>query len=100
MEIYSVGNCSNHLILVEVQVDGRELTRENDTGAVVSIISEQRLKKVLLEAEIKATNVKLRTYTLERIHLLGVTQVTVKYGEQSKRLTLYVTKGAGPCLMG
>ena len=85
---------------MEVQVDGRELTMVVDTGAAVSIISEQRLKKILPDAEIKATNIKLRTYTSERIPLVGVTQVTVKYGEQSKRMTLYVTKGDGPCLIG
>ena len=100
VEVYSVGNHSSHPILVEVQVDGQELTMEIDTGAAVSIISEQELKKVLPDAEIKETNVKLRTYTSERIPLLGVTQVTVKYGEQSRKLTLYVTKGDGPCLLG
>ena len=41
VEVYSVGNRSNYPILVEVQVDGRELTMEVDTGAAVSIISEQ-----------------------------------------------------------
>ena len=85
---------------MEVQVDGQNLTMEIDTGAAVSIISEQELKKVLPDAEIKEMNVKLRTYTSERIPLLGVTQVTVKYGEQSRKLTLYVTKGDGPCLLG
>lgn len=97
VEVYSVGKRSNHPILVEVRINGQELTMEVDTGAAVSIISEQRLKKVLPDAEIKATNVKLRTYTSERIPLVGVTQVTVKYGEQSKKMTLYVTKGDGPC---
>ncbi len=100
VEVYSIGNRSNHPILVEVQVDGRELTMEVDTGAAVSVISEQGLRKILPDAEIKATNVKLRTFTLERIPLRGVTRVTVKYGDQSKKLTLYVTKGDGPCLMG
>ena len=66
-----VGKRSNHPILVEVQVNGLELTMEVDTGAAVSIISEQRLK-VLLDAGIKAINVKLRTYTLERIPFVGV----------------------------
>jgi hypothetical protein len=100
VEVYSIGNRSNHPILVEVQVDGRELTMEVDTGAAVSILSEQGLRKILPDAEIKATNVKLRTFTSERIPLRGVTRVTVKYGDQSKKLTLYVTKGDGPCLMG
>ena len=46
---------------------------EVDTGAAVSIISEQGLRKILPDAEIKATIVKLRTFTSERIPLWGVT---------------------------
>ena len=86
--------------MVEVQVDGQSLTMEVDTGAAVSIISEQQLRKILPDAKIEATNVKLKTYTAERIPMLGVTRVMVKYEGQSKRLTLYVTKGDGPCLLG
>ena len=100
MEVNSVGKRSSPPILVEVQVNGQELTMEVDTGAAVSIVSEQRLKKVLPHAEIKATDVKLKTYMSERIPLLGVTRVTVKYREQRKKLTLYVTKGEGPTLLG
>lgn len=48
---------------------------EVDTGAAVSIISEQRLKQVVPEAVIKKTRVKLRTYTLESIPVCGVTRV-------------------------
>ena len=66
---------------------------EVDTGAAVSIVSEKRLKKVLPHAEIKATDVKLKMYTSER---MGVTPVAVNYGEQRKKLTLYVTKGEAP----
>ena len=73
---------------------------EVDTGAAVLMISEQGLRKILPHAEIKVTNVKLRTFTSERIPLQGVNRVTVKYGDQNKKLTLYVTKGDDPCLMG
>lgn len=81
VEVYSIGNRSNHPILV----DGRNLTMEVDTGVAVSIILEQGLRKILPDAEINATNVKLRTFTSERIPLRGVTQVTVKYTETRAR---------------
>lgn len=51
---------------------------EVDTGAAISIVSEQRLKKVLPHAEIQESDVKLKTYTSEQIPLLGVTRATVK----------------------
>ena len=49
-------------------------------SAAVSVVSEGRLRKVLPDAEIKATNIKLKTYihihiytyTSERITLQGV----------------------------
>ena len=99
IEVHSVSKRSSPPILVEVQVNGQKLTMEVDTGAAVSIVSEKRLKKVLPHAEIKVTDVKLKMYTSERIPLLGVTRVAVKYGEQRKKLILYVTKGEGPTLL-
>ena len=56
-------------------------------GAAVSVVSEGRLRKVLPDAEFKATNIKLKTYihihthtyTSERITLRGVTWVTCIY---------------------
>ena len=42
----------------------------------------------------------LQTYTSERIPVRGELQVMVEYGDQKKRLSLYVTKGDVPCIMG
>jgi len=42
----------------------------------------------------------LRTYTAEKIPLLGEAQLCVEHRGQKHTLTAYITKGAGPCLLG
>ena len=62
------------------------------------------LKQVLLRMK---TTVVLRTYTSEVIpvwreltHSDSEVQVMVTYGKQKKKLTLYVRRQKGPCLLG
>ena len=98
--VYMIGKSSNHPIQVELQLDGNAVTMEVDTGVAVSLISEHRLKQVLPKAAIYNTAVVLQNYTSERIPVIGELQVMVQYGDQKKQLTLYVTKGDGPCIMG
>ena len=42
----------------------------------------------------------LHTYTAEKIPLLGEAQLWVEYEGQKYTLTAYITRGAGPCLLG
>ena len=100
VDVHIVGKSSTRPIRVEVQINGKPLLMEVDTGAAVSLISYKKLKQVLPRVVIKKTNVVLRTYTSEVIPVRGEVQVNVSYGEQKKLLTLYVTKQEGPCLMG
>ena len=98
--VHMVGKSSTKPIRVEVRINGKPLSMEVDTGAAVSLISYKRLKRVLPRIKIKKTTVVLRTYTSEIIPVSGEVQVNVAYGEQRKKLTLYVTKEDGPCLLG
>ena len=100
VEVHTVGRSSTKPIRVEVRINGKPLSMEVDTGAAVSLISYKRLKEVLPRISIKKTTVVLRTYTSEIIPIRGEVQVYVSYGEQKKKLTLYVTKEEGPCLLG
>ena len=49
-------------ITVVVLVNNRELTMELDTGAAVSIMSEQTLQRLFLQASLKQTGVLLKAY--------------------------------------
>ena len=82
--VYVVEKLANRPIQVELQLDGKPVTMEVDTGAAVSLISEWTLKQVLPKAAIHNTTVVLRTYTSERIPVRGELQVMVQYSNQKK----------------
>ena len=90
----------NGCILVKPKVNGITLNMEVDTGASVSIISENTYKKCFQNCKLAKTNVKLKTYTGEKIEVLGQIQVTVKYQDQVCELPLIVVKGNGFPLFG
>ena len=88
-------------IQVGLTVEGKQLTMEVDTGAAVSLISEHVRKSMFPTSHLRKSNVVLRTYTGERVSVLGELPVEVQYGDQQpKVLTLLVVEGAGPCLLG
>ena len=69
-------------------------------GAAVSIISSQSYKSLFLKANLQKPTVKLRTYMVIEIPVLGQLTVDVKYGDYEGALTLYVGEGKGLCLLG
>ena len=91
---------SSHPIHVQLLLDGKPCEFEVDTGAAVSILTDKQVSRVLPGAQLKKTNVSLRTYTSQKIPVKGKLDVEVQYGQQRKSLTCYVVTGDGPCLMG
>ena len=98
--ISHVGTKPSHPYQVVVQINGKAVSMEIDTGASVSLMS-QSLQETLFPAATQAKpTVKLRTYTAEPITVVGQLTVEVKYGQYVGRLRLVVVKGSGPCLLG
>lgn len=73
---------------------------EIDTGATVSIISNETRKKLFPEAILAKSSLLLKTYTDEAMPVAGEMNVVVKYGLQTENLTLTVVEGSGPSLFG
>ena len=76
---------------------------EVDTGATLSVISEQTYKTLSITASaprLEASIAQLKTYTGEEIKLVGQTTVDVSYKDQVKKLSLLVVAGKGPSLLG
>ena len=73
---------------------------EVDTGAAVTLISEETQKKLFSKANLSKSTVKLQTYTAEPLHVLGTQEVQVRYGNYVGKHNLYVIKGNGPSLFG
>ena len=83
-----------------LELDGKPVSMEIDTGAAVSIISENTQKSLFPTASLTVPTVRLRTYTSKPIRVVGQMSVEVKYQGYRDRHTLYVVEGKGPSLMG
>ena len=94
---------SSQPIQVTVKLNGIDATMEVDTGATLSIISEQTYKTLFTPVSaprLEASAAHLKAYTGEEIKILGQTTVTVSYNNQEKTLHLLVVAGTGPSLLG
>ena len=88
---------------VDMAIHGKQVTMEIDTGAAVTIISENAFRQVKTgsrKMELKPTNARIRTYTGERISVLGEADLPVEYDHVTQTLSAMVVKGQGPCLIG
>lgn len=73
---------------------------ELDTGASVSIISEDVWKGKFRNRPLDPSAMQLKVYTGQRIKVLGQRTVMAEYGEEKHRLPLIVVEGSGPSLFG
>ena len=87
--------------VVNMQVNGIDLVMEVDTGAALSVISEQTYNNLWSDPpQLQASTSVLKTYTGEVIRVKGLIEVDVIYKEQKASLSLIVTLGKGPSLLG
>ena len=95
-----VSGKSTHPIKVKLEIQGKPVDMEVDTGAAVSIISEETYKKLFPNLNLQKVPIGLKTYTGESIPVLGEIVVEVKYQKQSHQLSLIVVKGKDHNLFG
>ncbi len=103
--VYSLFTCSSNRpgmkpIRVNLLVDNKDLVMEVDTGASLSIVSEQIFKVLWPNKQLSPSEVNLRTYTGELVTTLGQFNVEVVHNSQAFELPLLVVKGNGPSLLG
>ena len=85
---------------VTVSADGHDLTMEVDTGASCSLISKRTFDRYWQDHDLHQSTVNLRTYSGERLGVLGKFSVDVSYRDQQATLPLLVVDGSGPSLLG
>ncbi|XP_053686302.1 uncharacterized protein K02A2.6-like [Sabethes cyaneus] len=86
--------------LIDVEIDGRRLQMELDTGAPCGIIGETQLRTIKPKFSLLPTNRQFSSYTGHRIQCLGRFPVQVSIGSTSRRLNLYVVAGKSDSLFG
>ena len=98
--MYNLPGAQLDPIQVVVWIGDQELPMEVDTGASLSIISEQTYHSLIKAPALLPTQARLRTYTGEPLPVLGLITVLVHHNNQQKILPLLVVKGGGPSLLG
>lgn len=89
--------------MVSVLLDGVPVEMEVDTGASLSVISEETLKAVRRGATLplQKCSRRLKTYTGEEIPVVGVCSLVVNYKDRMPvTLEVTVVKSSGPSLLG
>ncbi|XP_068696839.1 uncharacterized protein [Montipora foliosa] len=90
--------------MVTVELNGLEVKMEVDTGASLSVISEDvytQLKNIEGSSfNLQGNKLTLKSYTGEIIPVLGTLSVEVKYKDFCEHLSVIVVKGKVPSLFG
>ena len=81
---------------LEVQLDGKPLTMELDTGAAMSLVSEATNKNLFGEKALQQSKVKLHMYSGDPLRWL--VRGKFSYGDQQAKLLLVVVEGNGVSL--
>ena len=88
-------------ILVTMSLKGSSVQFELDTGAVVTVMPEDKFRQLFPDQPLKQSTVELKTFTGQLLKVVGVTDMEVSYQDQEpKTLPLVVVRGEGPPLLG
>ena len=102
--LFTLGSRNNKPWMVDLLVNGKQVSMQIDTGASVSVINFETYTSLWSSPPpplvINEPRPKLRTYTGEEIQVLGSFSPTISYKGQQKVLPLLVVKGDGPALLG
>jgi len=86
-------------IVQELVVNGKCVQFHVDTGAALTVMGDDTYKRLFKEP-LQKCSISLRTYTGEKLKVVGQTEVKVTQGSQCKALMLVVVTGKGPSLLG
>ena len=85
---------------VTLTIEGKPVQMDIDTGASLSLISEQTFLELWPSATLQQTSIQLKTYTGTPVKVVGVLNATVCYEQQTVTLPLLVVEGVGASLLG
>ena len=83
-----------------VDIDGKSVSIEIDTGATISIMSQESYKELWPDRDLKESKAELRTYSGEYLKILGEIETRVSNSNNHAKLPLVIVQGRGPTLLG
>lgn len=96
--LYAI-SAGQHGIKVPIKPNNQSALMELDTGAGISIISEETYTKFFKDVPLEPSTTKLHAYTGDPIQVCGQFNVNARYMSHSATLPLTVVDGAGPSLL-
>uniref|UniRef100_H3B9C2 ribonuclease H n=1 Tax=Latimeria chalumnae TaxID=7897 RepID=H3B9C2_LATCH len=90
-------------ITVILNVKNKNVQFKLDTACIVTIMNQREYSDLwnsMEVPELETCDISLKTYTGEKVNILGATQITVMYQGKAKELPLVVVTGSGPNLLG
>ena len=99
LSLYNLSS-SQQGIEIPVELNGTSLLMELDTGAGVSVISEETYKKHFSGTPLMLSNTRLRACTGHPLKVNGQLMAHRKYQDQGAGVPLLVVEGSGPSLFG
>ena len=90
-------------IEVSVTLSNAETVMEVDTGATLSVMSDETYNRLWApdaRPPLLPSSAQLSTYTGEKFYALGKIMVNVSYQHQQHQLSLLIVPGMGPSLFG
>ncbi|XP_040074417.1 uncharacterized protein LOC120846646 [Ixodes scapularis] len=85
---------------LEVTVNGTPLLMELDTGASVSVVSEETFRREFPSRQLDPSRIMLKSYSGELSPVQGSLTATVRLGNHECQDILYVVPGTCPSLLG
>lgn len=73
-------------ILIHITMNGSKIPMELDTGATLSVMSEETWKEACPTATLQQSSARLSTYSGEPLTVLGKAMVDIEYEGQTEKL--------------
>lgn len=100
VNMFHMHHLSHAPFKINIEIQNTLYSMEVDTGSAISAVSKIFYDKNLHHLKINKSNINLKSYNGESIHVLGYVLVDVKYKNICKCMKLYVIENGGSPLIG
>lgn len=87
-------------LYVKLNINGKDINMECDTGSAISCISKECYNKLFSDLPLEPCQLVLKYYTGETVRPLGLVRPLVEYKGRKKILELYVIENGRTVLLG
>ena len=88
-------------IKLDVMMNNTKIIVEVDAGASATVINESTFHQIWPKQKPDVSNTDLlRTYTGEKVSLLGTVNTTIRYHDPTTTLHVLIVNGQGPNILG